>query len=122
MSLVAGVMKDHLYMEALMNSSVPDERSDYAQDNMDYEDYRDATEGRCGFPWDNEDEDEDEATEGVAKHSLAIIAVNMVYAMTQDAEYVSPNDWVEFLSHFLGNGFAMEFVMSSWDDGEFHPY
>jgi len=120
MSLVAGVIKDHFHMEANMSQSAPDERLDYAQDNMSHEDYRDATEGRCGFPWDAEDEDE--ATEGVTKHGLAIIAVNMVYAMTQDADYVSSNDWIEFLSECFGNGFAMEFVMSSWDDGEFHPY
>lgn len=128
MSLVAGVIKDHFRMEALMSQSVPDQRYDYAEEWMDYEDYRDATQGGCGFPWESDDEDEAtegvtmKATEGVTMNGLAIIAVSMIYAMTQDADYVSSDDWIEFLGECFGNGFAMEFVMSSWQDGEFRPY
>ena len=123
MSIVAGVIKHHLMIEGAMSPSHPDERSDYAQDNMDYEDYRDATEGRCGFPWESEDYVAGDAERQLNNH-LATIAINMVFAMTQAdwSDVGEQNDWVEFLADCFGNGFATEFVMSSWDDDGFSLY
>jgi hypothetical protein len=123
MSIVAGVIKHHLFMEGSAFPSFPDERSDYAQDNMDYEDYRDATEGRCGFPWESEDYVAGDAERQLNNH-LAIIAINMVFALTQAewSDVGEQNDWVEFLADCFGNGFATEFVMSSWDDDGFSLY
>jgi hypothetical protein len=121
MSIVAGVIKHHLFIEGSAFPSFPDERSDYAQDNMSHEDYRDATEGRCGFPWDAEDDDE-AVTDNHDKNLLATIAVSMVLALTQTVDEEGypilgeQNDWVEFLADCFGNEFATEFVMSSWDD------
>jgi hypothetical protein len=120
MSIVASVIKHHLMIEGAMSPSYPDERSDYAQDNMDYEDYRDATEGRCGFPW--ESDDDEAVTDNHDKNLLATIAIQMVLALTQTVDEEGypilgeQNDWVEFLADCFGNGFATEFVMATWDD------
>ena len=121
MSIVAGVIYDHFAMEANMSQSVPDERSAYARDNMSHEDYRDATEGRCGFPWESDDDDE-AVTDNHEKNLLATIAIQMVLALTQTVDEEGypilgeQNDWVAFLTDCFGVGFATEFVMSSWDD------
>ena len=118
MSLVAGVIKNHLFMEASAFPSFPDERSDYAQDNMSHEDYRDATEGRCGFPWESDDDEVAGDAERQLNNHLATIAIQMVFALTQAelSDVGEQNDWVQFLAKCLGDGFATEFVMSSWDD------
>lgn len=123
MSIVASVIKHHLFMEGSAFPSFPDERSGYAQDNMDYEDYRDATEGRCGFPWESEDEVAGDAERQLNNH-LATIAIHMVFALTQAewSDVGEQNEWVEFLGNCFGNGFATEFVMSSWDDDGFSLY
>ena len=120
-SIVAGVIYDHFAMEANMSQSVPDERSAYARDNMSHEDYRDATEGRCGFPWESDDDEPEAIVDAVDlkwKNHLATIAIQMVFALTQAewSDVGEQNDWVQFLAKCLGDGFATEFVMSSWDD------
>ena len=114
MSIVASVISDHLFMEASAFPSFPDERSDYAQDNMSYEDYRDATEGRCGFPWETEDEVAGD-TERQLNNHLATIAIRMVFALTQ-ADWDEPTDWQEwlpFLTKCVGEKHAKEFLKSS---------
>ena len=123
MSIVAGVFSDHYSLLANMSPSVPDERGLYVQDNMSHEDYRDATEGRCGFPWESDDDDEVVAVYP-EKNLLATIAVSMVFALTQAkwSDVGEQNDWVQFLSKCFGNGFATEFVMSSWDDDGYSLY
>jgi hypothetical protein len=123
MSIVASVIKHHLMIEGAMSPSYPDERSDYAQDNMSHEDYRDATEGRCGFPWDDDNEVAGDAERQLNNH-LATIAIHMVFALTQAdwSDVGEQNDWVQFLGKCFGNGFATEFVMSSWDDDGFSLY
>ena len=123
MSIVAGVFSDHYSLLANMSPSVPDERRLYAQDNMSHEDYREATEGRCGFPWESDDDDE-VVTDYPERNLLATIAVSMVFALTQAkwSDVGEQNDWVQFLGKCFGDGFATEFVMSSWDDDGFSLY
>lgn len=121
MSIVAGVFSDHFSLIANMNQSVPDEREAWAEEWMSHEDYRDATEGRCGFSWESAPEEPEAIVEAVDlkwKNHLATIAVQMVFALTQAelSDVGEQNDWVQFLAKCLGEGFATEFVMSMWDD------
>jgi hypothetical protein len=48
----------------------------------------------------------------------------MVFALTQAkwSDVGEQNDWVQFLGKCFGDGFATEFVMSSWDDDGFSLY
>jgi hypothetical protein len=115
-SIVAGVIYDHFAMESNLHAyDNYDERSDYAQEWMSYEDYRDATEGRCGFSWDSDPEEPEaivEAVETKWKNHLATIAIQMVYAMTGD-DWDEPTDWQEwlpFLTKCVGEKRAKEFL------------
>jgi len=117
-SIVAGVIYDHFAMESNLHAyDNYDERSDYARDTMSYEDYRDATEGGCGFPWESESDPEEveaivDAVEAKWKNHLATIAVQMVYAMTGD-DWDEPTDWQEwlpFLTKCVGEKRAKEFL------------
>ena len=90
---------------------------------MDYEDYRDATEGRCGFPW--ESDDDEAVTDNHDKNLLATIAIQMVYALTGD-DWDEPTDWQEwlpFLSKCVGEKRAKEFLEGAFcADGTWFLY
>jgi hypothetical protein len=131
MSIVAGVISDHFAMESNLHAyDNYDERSDYARDTMSYEDYRDATEGGCGFPWESETEPEEvekivDAVNDKWKSHLATIAMSMVYALTGD-DWDEPTDWQEwlpFLTKCVGEEPAKKFLeWSIGSDGTWCPY
>ena len=75
---IARVIKGHFRMDDLMT---PDNYDPYAQekrDSLDYEDYRDATRGGCGFPWEH---DEDEDAPDTSKYELGFVAMLLVDEM-----------------------------------------
>jgi len=118
MSIVASVISDHFTMESNLHAyDNYDERSGYASEWMSHEDYRDATEGRCGFPWESEHDDEEieaivDAVDLKWKNHLATIAIQMVYALTGD-DWDEPTDWQEwlpFLTKCVGEKCATEFL------------
>lgn len=130
-SIVAGVISDHFAMESNLHAyDNYDERSDYARDTMSYEDYRDATEGGCGFPWESESDPEEveaivDAVNDKWKSHLATIAIQMVYALTGD-DWDEPTDWQEwlpFLSKCVGEKRAKEFLEGAFcADGTWFLY
>lgn len=121
MSIVAGVISHHFTMETNLHAyDNYDERSNYASEWMSHEDYRDATEGRCGFPWESETEPEEveaivNAVNDKWKDDLATIAIQMVYALT-NGDWDEPTDWQEwlpFLTKCVGEKHATKFLESS---------
>jgi hypothetical protein len=76
---IARVIKGHFRMDDLMASSSYDPYAQERRDSWGYEDYRDATEGRCGFPWEH-DEDEEHAPE-TSKYELGFVAMLLVDEM-----------------------------------------
>ena len=76
---IARVIKGHFRMNDLMTSSSYDYYASAKRDSLDYEDYRDATLGGCGFPW--EKDDEDEAKPDTSKYELGFVAMLLVDEM-----------------------------------------
>ena len=78
---IARVIKGHFRMEDLMtpdNSVSHQAMQDQASETWDAQDYKDATEGRCGFPWEH---DEDEDTPDTSKYELGFVAMLLVDEM-----------------------------------------
>ena len=125
LSLVSESINAHLHMERLSmpdNSASRQAMQDQARETWDAQDYRDATEGRCGFPWDSED-DENEWTSIISRETtftLLHVAVNMVMALApEEWTEASHTDWVEFFEKdcTLDSDAVTQF-MAGWD-GEF---
>lgn len=123
LSLVSKSIKDHLRMERLMSDDSASREALQAQarDTWDAQDYRDATEGGCGFPWDADDENEwTDAISRDATFALLHVAVNMVMALSPDEwTEATREDWVAFFEEDCTlNSDAVAQFMQGWD-GEF---
>lgn len=75
-SAIAKVIKGHLRMEDLMATSNYDPYGAEKRDSLDYEDYRDATLGGCGFPWEKDEDDEIQPVD--SKRELGFVAMLLV--------------------------------------------
>lgn len=76
---IAKVIKGHFRMEGLMssdNSASHQAKQDQASDTWDAQDYKDATEGRCGFPWERDGDDED--APDTSKYELGFVTMLVV--------------------------------------------
>ena len=122
--LVSESINAHLRTERLMasdNSASHQAKQDHARDTWDAQDYKDATEGGCGFPW--ESDEENEWTSIISRDTtftLMHIAVNMVMALApEEWTEATHEDWVAFLDQdcTLDSDAVAQF-MHGWD-GEF---
>ena len=124
--LVSESINAHLRTERLMASDNSashhhQAKQDHARDTWDAQDYKDATEGGCGFPW--ESDEENEWTSIISRDTtftLMHIAVNMVMALApEEWTEATHEDWVAFLDQdcTLDSDAVAQF-MHGWD-GEF---
>jgi hypothetical protein len=75
---IARVIKGHFRMDDLMTPNNYDPYAQEKRDSLEYEDYRDATRGGCGFPWEH---DEDEDTPDTSRYELGFVAMLLVDEM-----------------------------------------
>lgn len=122
--LVSESINAHVRMERLMASddgASHQAMQDQARDTWDAQDYRDATEGGCGFPW--ESDEDNEWTDKVSREAtfaMMHIAVNMVMALApEEWTEVTREDWVTFFDKDCAlDSDAVALFMYGWD-GEF---
>ena len=129
LKLVSDTIRGHFVTERLMSGSSShdfDNRQDHAQETWDAQDYRDATEGGCGFPWESPQDDPDAVADAVAKghaFDLCHIAVALVGALAPASYLMTPEYWLAFLldCQMPNREFCEEFVEVSFDKetGEF---
>lgn len=125
LKLVSDTIRGHFATERLMSGSSShdfDNRQDHAQETWDAQDYRDATEGGCGFPWESPQDDPDAVAKGHA-FDLCHIAVALVGALAPASYLMTPEYWLDFLldCQMTGKEVCEEFVEASFDKetGEF---
>lgn len=123
LSLVSKTIGAHVRMERLMSDDNVSHEAMQAQarDTWDAQDYKDATEGGCGFPW--ESDEENEWTDAISRDTtfaLMHVAVNMVMALAPEEWTKATHvNWVAFLSNDCKlNSDAVAEFMQGWD-GEF---
>ena len=100
-SIVAKAIQAHTRIVRLMSEATPDPYFQEKRDSLDYEDYRDATRGGCGFPWENEsDEDESEWNDDISREShfdIAQIAFAIVESLAGSWRDTTGSEYAEFL-------------------------
>ena len=100
-SIVAKAIQAHTRIVRLMSEATPDPYFQERRDSWDAEDYRDATEGRCGFPWEKEsDEDESEWNDDISREShfdIAQIAFAIVESLAGSWRDTTGSEYAEFL-------------------------
>lgn len=100
-SIVAESIRAHTRMVRLMSEPYHDyETEALRRANLSHEDYREATEGRCGFPWekDTPETDWDDTISRDAHFHIAQIAFGMVESLAGSWRDTSASEFAEFLT------------------------
>ena len=100
-SIVAKSIQAHARMVRLMSEPYHDyETEALRRANLSHEDYREATEGRCGFPWekDTPESDWNDHISRDAHFHIAQIAFGMVEALAGSWRDTSASEFAEFLN------------------------
>ena len=99
-SVVSKSIRAHTSIVRLMSEPTPDPYFQERRDSWDAEDYRDATEGRCGFPWEKESDESDwnDTISRDAHFHIAQIAFGMVEALAGSWRDTSASEFAEFLN------------------------
>jgi hypothetical protein len=124
LSLVSESIHAHLRMERLLLDDHLASRQamqDQARDTWDAQDYKDATQGDCGFPWGSDEQSEwTSVISREATFAIMHIAVNMVMALApEEWTEATHADWVAFLEKSCTlDADAVAQFMDGWD-GEF---
>jgi hypothetical protein len=86
-------------MVRLMSEPTPDPYFQEKRDSLDAEDYRDATQGGCGFPWEKESEESEwyDSISRDAHFHIAQIAFGMVEALAGSWRDTTGSEYAEFL-------------------------
>ena len=100
-SVVSKSIRAHTSIVRLMAEPTPDPYAQEKRDSLDYEDYRDATLGGCGFPWEkDEDENESGWYDTISRDAtwhIAQVAFGMVEALAGSWRDTSSSEFAEFL-------------------------
>ncbi len=108
-STVSQTIRAHTPIVRLMSEPTYDhaqEKRDQASETWDAQDYKDATEGGCGFPWEKH-EDEDEWCDPISRDAtwhIAQVAFGMVEALAGSWRDTSASEFAEFLNECGLNG------------------
>ena len=124
-SEVSQTIRAHTRMVRLMSEPTPDPYFQEKRDSLDYEDYRDATEGRCGFPWEKESE-ESEWADSISRDAhfhIAQIAFGMVEALAGSWRDTSGSEYAEFLKDCgLNSEWVSEYIPEGTPSDEMSLY
>ena len=115
-SIVAKAIQAHTRIVRLMSEATPDPYFQERRDSWDAEDYRDATEGRCGFPWEKESDESDwnDTISRDAHFHLAQVALNLVQTLAGSWQDTSASEFAEFLNECgLNSEWVAEFIPES---------
>ena len=118
MSTVSQTIQAHTRIVRLMSEPTHDPYAQEKRDSLDPEDYRDATQGGCGFPWEkDEDEDEDEWGDPISRDAtwhLAQVALFMVNALAGSWRDTTASEFAEFLTECGLNGEWVSRYIPEW--------
>jgi hypothetical protein len=110
-AIVSQTIQAHTRIVRLLSEPTYDhaqEKRDQASETWDAQDYKDATEGGCGFPWEkHEDEDEDDWNDTISRDAhfhIAQIAFGMVEALAGSWRDTSASEFAGFLNECGLNG------------------
>ncbi len=122
---VAKSIAGHTRMIRLISSDPYDYDSDAKKDSWDYEDQRDATLGRCGFPWEK-DAPESEWNDTISRDAhfhIAQIAFGMVEALYGSWRDTSATEFAEFLNDCgLNQEWVAEYIPEGMEKEEVLGY
>jgi hypothetical protein len=99
-AIVSQTIQAHTRIVRLMSEPTHDPYAQEKRDSLDPEDYRDATQGGCGFPWEK-DEDEDDWNDSISRDAtwhIAQVAFGMVEALAGSWRDTSASEFAEFLN------------------------
>ncbi len=96
---VAKSIAGHTRMIRLISSDPYDYDSDAKKDSWDYEDQRDATLGKCGYPWEKEQTSGwNDSISKDAHFHIAQVALGMVETLAGSWRDTSATEFAEFLN------------------------
>ena len=126
-SIVAKSIQAHTRLVRLMSEPTHDyENEALRRDSLDYEDYRDATQGGCGFPWDGEPAEDGEWDDSISRDAhfhIAQIAFGMVEALAGSWRDTSGSEFAEFLNECgLNSEWVSEYIPVDIPTAEWSPY
>lgn len=126
-SKVAQAIHAHTRMVRLMSEPTHDyENEALRRDSLDAEDYRDATQGGCGFPWDGEPAEDGEWDDSISQDAhfhIAQIAFGMVEALAGSWRDTTGSEYAEFLNECgLNSEWVSEYVPEGTPSDEMSLY
>jgi|APGre2960657444_1045066.scaffolds.fasta_scaffold01012_8 hypothetical protein len=125
-SIVAKSIQAHTRLVRLMSEPTHDyETEALRRASLSHEDYREATEGRCGFPWekDTPESDWNDTISRDAHFHIAQIAFGMVEALAGSWRDTSGSEFAEFLNECgLNSEWVSEYIPVDIPTAEWSPY